>query len=61
MHGKQLTMKQAAQRAGVSYKALHSYIRSHGCSVNTAVRHYEQRATLRAVKEIMAVINEARR
>lgn len=39
VHGKQLTMKQAAQRVGVSYKALHCYIRAHGCSVNAAVRH----------------------
>ncbi len=59
--GKQLTMKQAARKAGVSYKALHCYIRAHGCSVNAAVRYYERRAIQRAVNEIMAVITEARR
>ena len=61
VRGKQLTMKQAARKAGVSYKALHCYIRAHGCSVNAAVRYYERRAIQRAVNEIMAVINEARR
>lgn len=61
VRGQRLTMKQAAQVAGVSYKALHCYISAHGCSVNAAVRHYEQCAIQRAVKEVMAIINEARR
>lgn len=61
VHGKQLTMKQAARKAGVSYKALHCHIQRTGCTVNSAVKHYERRAIQRAVNEIMAVINEARR
>lgn len=59
--GRQLTLKQAAQRAGVSYKVFHQYVARHRCSVNTAVRHYEERAIQRAVDEIMSIINEARR
>ena len=61
VHGKQLTMMQAAQRVGVTYKAMHCYVRTHGCTVNAAVKYYERRAIQRAVNEIMAVINEARR
>ena len=61
VHGKRMTMKQAAQRVGVTYKAMHCYVHAHGCSVNAAVRYYERRAIQQAVKDIMAVINEARR
>jgi len=61
VHGRHLTLEQAARRAGVSYKALYSCIQRTGCSVNSAVRHYEERAKQRAVKEILEIINEARR
>lgn len=59
--GRQMTMKQAARLVGVSYKGFTSLIYRRGCSVNAAVKHFEQRATRRAVEKIMAIINEARR
>lgn len=59
--GKRLSIAEAADRLGVNPQTLRGYLLRHRCSLQSAVRFYENRAKDRAVKDIMAILNEARR
>ena len=60
VNGKQFSMRQAAEAAGVPESTLRSWVKRHGCSVHNAVKHYKQAAeaakTEAAAREIMRAL-----
>jgi hypothetical protein len=51
-----MTIAEAAGRCRVDVRAFRAYLYYHGCSVQTAVRFYENRAKREAEKEIMRIL-----
>ena len=56
VNGRKLTIAEAAKRCGVCESTVRMYLINHGCSLQTAVRWYENRAKKRAEQEIMRIL-----
>ena len=56
VNGRVETIKEAAERVGVSEATLRSYVWHKKCTVQTAVRYYENRRRGDAVREIMGIL-----
>ena len=56
VNGRKLTIAEAAKRCGVCESTVRMYLYNHGCSLQTAVRWYENRAKKRAEREIMRIL-----
>ena len=56
--GRHITVAEAAGMLGITEKALRVYLSKHKCSLNSAVRYYENRAKDQAVREIMEIIGD---
>lgn len=54
--GKRLSMRLAAERAGVPEYTLRAWVRRHDCSVQAAVRHYRRAAEAAAIEQAAAEI-----
>lgn len=54
--GKMMTMREAAEMAGVSYDAMQLYVYRHRCSLAKAVKHYEAQKEQRAKREILRIL-----
>lgn len=56
VNGKTMIMAEAAERAGVPTRTLAGYVSAHRCTVQTGVRHYEQKRREKAEREILAIL-----
>ena len=59
--GEYLTYDEAAKKYNTSVNGLRMYVSKHKCSLNAAIKHLEERRAKRAEKDIMAILNEARK
>ena len=57
VRGKWMTVDEAAAKYGAAASTLRSYMKKHHCTLETAVRRYEERKKRQAVKAIMDVLN----
>lgn len=56
VHGRRMTVKQAAERYGTTKRALYHSMSTYGRSLDAAVRHVEKLQLDRAQKEIMTIL-----
>lgn len=56
VNGRQLTIKQAAERYHTTENALRMYIFKHKCSLQTAVRQLEERRKKQAERDILKIL-----
>lgn len=60
VNGRTVTMAEAAEGVGVPKRTLAGYVSAHRCTVQTGVRHYEQKLREKAEREILAILGYCR-